>query len=718
MATNANWWQSSRTEFGALGIYTFFVDWDFGSNETGDGTPEHPYHTVRYGFDIIAATGTAPKGCIVRGHGNESFIGNHAFTIKGDYMGAAVYDGDGTSQIIYCTMRNIIYRNAGHSLSIDYTAIPYGGSIRAAFAGCGRALNASSALNANYVYGVASSPMLIENSKLFRGCIGGSGTNFNIYSKIKSIPYLAGQTNCAVTFGGGSAAVASRLRNCTVYDLPLSEREIDKASNTAALNAYRWLFGKVAFIYEHNDTFYHCCFLNDCKFFFVDKTTGNEYSGSRLFLKFSTGDNEIPTFVFDSTETETDHTGTPTGGSLTVIGAGITNLYEAFAALYANGHIQKDPATVFLAECVFSSSSATDVFNNPEKTDFTIKSDSVAIIDGSNYFGALPPAMNIPIVGSGTSGSDSIKECWDNRSISGCVKVESGVIKIDTATDAKQGQIMSKIISCDPQRMQFNGVYAKCSKRIAHGWIASKINPFGEAVTEDGDLAENTIYVVKGGKATIDSIDYNPDEIIDTSMCDSLSVLLESGTKLYPVIDCNIPDTLYCRCRSMVYAHVDLGEILKPQITYLNDGDRYIKFHNRVIVPGESFICDNAEAYTLCDAEGNPDTTPGNVVPHYPIAVIFDDRETIPAGEERIGGLTEWIPAQVFGQYFVMKNAGAITKMNIEQIGEVAKSSGNYQCFTKHGNGAMIDGYKSILNQMYMQFALFVTKVTDIEAEL
>lgn len=716
MATNDNHWQTSRTEFGALGTKTFFVDWSFGSNETGDGTPEHPYKKIQYGFDMIVASGNTPSGCVVRGAGNESFIGNHAFTIKGDYMGAAVWDGGGTAQIIYCTMRNIIYINGGHSVSIDYTSIPYGNSILAAFAGCGRASYARTADRAGDVYGVASSPMLIENSKLYRGCIGGSGVNFNIYSKIKCPPFMQGQSNCGVTFGGGSAAVASRLRNCTVYDLPLSVREVAKSTQTNALHAYRWLFGKVDFIYEHNDTFFNCMFLSDCNFYFVDKTSGNVYSGLRLKLKFHTvAPNEdvisadAVNFIYDSTDVAYDFTGAPTGGSLTVSGVDITSIYDAFLALYANGNITINPTTVFLGDCLFSNCASNQIFNNPEKTDFTIRHDCEAIIDGSNYFGALPPAFSIPVIGSANSGSDSVKNCWDNRSVAGCLKVEDGIIKIDTASQETSGQILSKVIKCNPQTMQFNGIYAKFSKRVMHGWIASKINPFGTAVTQSGELEANTKYVVKGGNVTVDNVVYDADDIIDTAMVSDTTATLAAGAKLYPVLDCNIPDTIYCRCRSMVYAQANIGDTLIEQVTYMNEGDRYIKYHDRVIVPGESFICDNAESYVVCNASGVVDDT----VTDYPISVIFDDREVIPLTQTRIGGRTEWIPAQMFGQYFVMKNAGAITKLTIPQIGDVAKSSGNYMCFTKHGNGAIMDGFKSILNQYYMQFALFVTKVSE-----
>ena len=208
---------------------------------------------------------------------------------------------------------------------------------------------------------------------------------------------------------------------------------------------------------------------------------------------------------------------------------------------------------------------------------------------------------------------------------------------------------------------------------------------------------------------------YDVHSTIDTTNAEGLTGQFETAEgHVIEVLDANIPDVLYCRCRSMVYARAELGETLKPQITYFNDGDECIKFHDRVIVPNESFICDNAEPFYVCNAQGVVNSSATD----YSIAVIFDDRETIPDGEERIGGETKWIPAQKFGEYFAMKNAGAITELEIPQIGNVPKSSGNYMCFTKNGGGGQINGYKSILNQAFMQFALFVTIVSELDVDV
>ena len=718
MATNANWWRMARN---AAGNKTIFVDWDLGSEyKGGDGTPEHPFGTISHGVATKRAAGVNPTGAVVRGHGNEAFVGDHAFTIIGDYWGAAVYDGGGTSQIIYCTMLNLIYLNGGTTIDVDYGVSPYGNNILAAFAGCGRALYVDGAGHASLVSGVASSPILIGNSKMYRGCIGGiQGTGWNIYAKIKCTPFVANQNTCGTTFGGNGLSATARIGNCVVYDLPLQVRATGKSAQTNAGHMYRWIFGKVDFILEHNDYFYQCLFASDCRMFYVDKTSGVEYTNKRLKLIPREGTNETPSFTYVSSDTELDFTGTATGGAMIVEGVGIKSIYDALVALYAAGHITINPATYFDAACVWSELTSEQIFNNPEQYDFTTKEDSPAVLNQWHYLGALPPSLNIPILGTGNAGSDGVAGCWDNRSIDGCLKVENGLIKIDTASQETSGRIVSKVIKTNPYEVQYNGLYAMLTRRLKNGWIASKNNPFGASLYGDANLsvtlAENTKYIVKGSRITFNDEVYDVHSTIDTTNAEGLTGQFETAEgHVIEVLDANIPDVLYCRCRSMVYARAELGETLKPQITYFNDGDECIKFHDRVIVPNESFICDNAEPFYVCNAQGVVNSSATD----YSIAVIFDDRETIPAGEERIGGETKWIPAQKFGEYFAMKNAGAITELEIPQIGNVPKSSGNYMCFTKNGGGTQINGYKSILNQAFMQFALFVTIVSELDVDV
>ena len=115
MATNENWWRHTKTS------NYIFVDWDLGCDyKGGDGTAEHPFGTISHGVSKRTAAGQLTAGAIVRGHGNEAYVGNHSFVIEGDYLGAAILDCGGTSLITYCTMKNMIMMNAGTTVDVDY----------------------------------------------------------------------------------------------------------------------------------------------------------------------------------------------------------------------------------------------------------------------------------------------------------------------------------------------------------------------------------------------------------------------------------------------------------------------------------------------------------------------------------------------------------------------------------------------------------------------
>ena len=108
-------------------------------------------------------------------------------------------------------------------------------------------------------------------------------------------------------------------------------------------------------------------------------------------------------------------------------------------------------------------------------------------------------------------------------------------------------------------------------------------------------------------------------------------------------------------------------------------------------VPGESFVAkgDN-ETFTCEDAD-------------YEIGVMFDDSR-VPA--------SEWVPARMFGEYFVMKQSGAI---RLDENG-VPVSSGNYLAYQTTANGGYSDQLrKSIISQRYVQFAIFVNQYDHID---
>ena len=86
----------------------------------------------------------------------------------------------------------------------------------------------------------------------------------------------------------------------------------------------------------------------------------------------------------------------------------------------------------------------------------------------------------------------------------------------------------------------------------------------------------------------------------------------------------------------------------------------------------------------------------------YEVGIMFDDTR-VPSAE--------WVPAQNFGEYFVMKQTGAI---RVDDDG-VPVSSGNYLSFQTTANGGFSDQLrKTIINQRFVQFAIFVKKYDHI----
>ena len=72
----------------------------------------------------------------------------------------------------------------------------------------------------------------------------------------------------------------------------------------------------------------------------------------------------------------------------------------------------------------------------------------------------------------------------------------------------------------------------------------------------------------------------------------------------------------------------------------------------------------------------------------------------------------EWVPARMFGEYFVMKQSGAI---RLDENG-IPVSSGNYLAYQTTANGGYSDQLrKSIISQRYVQFAIFVNQYDHID---
>ena len=240
--TNSFWWRYYASGEGSSLVY---VDCDFGNDTTGAGTRAKPYKTINHAMRggnsaTTIGTLTIPGTINFRGTCRETILGNHSVTIRGDYWGAAYYDGEGTNSILHTTLMYVLIRNAGTLCDIDYNLTEYSTDVRAACAGVGRAGYATDASAAGYVYGVCASPVQIENSRLFRGCIGGTtAVHHNIYSKIKK-----NSKTCGVTFGGNGLSASAKCNNLSVYDLPITEVSTGKSKQSNSFHGYRCIFGR------------------------------------------------------------------------------------------------------------------------------------------------------------------------------------------------------------------------------------------------------------------------------------------------------------------------------------------------------------------------------------------------------------------------------------------------------------------------------------------
>ena len=132
------YWRTAPT--GTEGVNTVYIH-ELGSNEFGDGTRQKPYQTLDYwnvnstpSLVVCIGTFTCPL-----------LTGNHSTTIKGDYYGAATFDGKG----LYCP-----YGFSMQNMRIINTGIE-GISLGSLF-GVGRANNANNVGNANNVNGLAA----------------------------------------------------------------------------------------------------------------------------------------------------------------------------------------------------------------------------------------------------------------------------------------------------------------------------------------------------------------------------------------------------------------------------------------------------------------------------------------------------------------------------------------------------------------------------------
>lgn len=636
---------------GTEGVTHVFIH-EKGSNEFGDGTRANPYQTLDYWNKNSTPTRVTCIGTFTCPMIN----GNHNCTIEGDYYGAATFDGKG----IYC-----IYGFTLHNIRVINTGIE--GLGPGSVVGVGRAFNANGVGSVGNVYGVASSFCFLDSCLLYMGCMGSTHNS--------ALPTRAVYSRCKTNEGSYRLSIARNLESTFVNN---DDVTLWRKSLYQGLTLQYCIFGKqVVVINDKSLTFKNCFFASDVQWWCFK---GTEY------------------------DAETDVRVVPEGETSEELQA---SLLAKINEVYAEWGI--DPVLPTFVACQFSNSTSYDIFVDVDRQAYNLKRGCDAVTNAGTYYGALPPAIYCPV----HYNSAGVAESWDERSASGCLTViedttlqrdpKPGIIALDETSTNPTGEILSKIITINPQEFQLSGIYAFASSKFnEYACQMNKNTVFSGVEYKAGDAVPVGRYKVRGSILLTQSID---GEILQTEIANGGNAIVigtdasftDNGIEsfLMEYGDPNHMEVLYCRCRSTIYARVGVGNILLQNVTYYNDNTFPVVYHGRTIAPRESFVCEYfGESFTC---EDNPNAT---------IAIMFDDRKDIDDAE-RLVPTSEFIPAQLWGEYFVDKSGGV---MQHDPDG-VPVSSGNYLAWQSTANGGYMDRmHKSILNQKYVQLAIFVTK--------
>ena len=360
MATRNYAWTTSPT--GTEGTTTVYVDSDFGSDAFGDGTRQKPYSTLGKGY---TAKSTKPTLIICRGLFSESMSeGNHTCTIKGDYWGAATFDGNNRYIIYGFTHVNMVIKNvpAGTEATQVFTGSP-------SLAGVGRATYAYNVGPASLVAGVAGSSVCLHKSALYFGYIGGNTAVekvvYNRPTHNSDYPLLlAGYQNSRI------------LYNCTVYGV---ENIADRGKAQYGNLVSSTVFGKFAMVANEKvkRTFVKCLFTSDVSWWWLTNDRGDAGTPEEIILTGDTSEEKQQSLL----------------DALTEKGLA-SNLMPVFE------------------NCIFSDQTSDEIFNDAENGDFTLKPGCDADLqqEDGTYIGALPPAIHIPVM----TDSTGEKETWDD----------------------------------------------------------------------------------------------------------------------------------------------------------------------------------------------------------------------------------------------------------------------------------------------------------------
>ena len=335
-----------------------------------------------------------------------------------------------------------------------------------------------------------------------------------------------------------------------------------------------------------------------------------------------------------------------------------------------------------LTDCVFTPQNSAQLFNNPTVQDFTLKIGSDAIINSSTFYGAFPPCLNVPILNDSTG----IPGTWDENTADGSIFVTNNCIKFDENAAIRDGSIMSKVVAIDPSVVTVAGIYSMFSSKFEKfGYAAWADDIFGVKYTE-GQMLPIGRYLVEG-KVTYGANSFESGGIVVVTTDSNTSFTNNPvESTLTQILDSNISDVVYVRTMPAIYVKIKQGAGLQRGGVYINSGLENITYNTRTIVPKESFVAEN----------NIDDFVHAN--PNYEIGVVFDDTRT-PS--------TEWIPAQLWGEYFAVRESGVI---KLDPDG-VPVGSGNYLAWQTPANGGYSTSARTPIRHRYLQFKFVIQNV-------
>jgi hypothetical protein len=606
-----------------------YVDSMCGSDIYGNGTQANPYQSL--GKAWRGHTTYHPSVIICRGSFCEDMSdGSHSTTIQGDSYGAAIFDGNGSFTCYGFTTPSMMF--------INCPAVTYGSASSSAntlLVGVGRAGTSAGVGVASVVCGSAASLVCVRASGLYMGGIGG---NTAAQQNVICSPQCNSAYKLYYTIQGNN----NTCKGFSVYDVPKSLRQEQRNTGQHG-SLIAWVMGKCAIFCNECLTFNNCFFTSDCEFY--DKDTLLEVQG----------------------ETSEER--------------------QAWLNDYIATKGYTDTVKTVFEDCVFSNKTSYDVFNDPDNGDLSLRyenADEELLPYSNNYRGALEPAIRIPV----KSDSSQTPATWDERTASGLVAVQDDKIVLDDSVDAHVGEITSKVLVTNPDKIAISGLFAQYeSKYQEYGIRAGDKFPEGDKYPLGSTLPEGR-YVVRGGSLLCDDVYIAEGNIIvvDSNGATITASSEESDSQAYAseILDCNVNDYLLLRTCPTAYAIIKSSEGLQKGGTYLNIYDKEIQYRGRTIVHNESFVAENDDDTFTCDDAD------------YKIAVIFDDSR-VPS--------QPWIPAQMWGEYFAGRVGGSYQQ---DADGNYL-GSGNYLAWQTTANGGYSNTLvKSRAQARYVQLRLMV----------